>query len=559
MLLGLHIQNLAIAKQLDLEFQPGMTVISGETGAGKSIIFDALGLLLGEKADAQMVRFGTDKAEVSASFQHGHKPSIQAFLQEQQLDCAPEDDLILRRVISAGGRSRAYINGRACPTSQLQWLAEQLLDIHGQHAHQSLLRTDTALHLLDDFGQSQGLRKEVQQLHRQWQQASQQLKQLQDRVQSQAAEVQLLDYQLQEFAQLAPQVGEFSELEAEQSLLANAEQILRVSDQVQQLAQDDEQMNLLQALAQIQHWLAKLQQDKLTPAIELFASAAIHLEEGLSSLQDFCGRLELDQERLAYTEQRLASLLDLARKHRVKPEQLPDYWQELQSQRQELIVSDQDLEQAEQALVQSEQQLSLALTKLSQVRQQAASQFDQLVGQQLRALDLPHAQFNTRLDAIHERSKQQQGAERATFYISMNPGQPAQPLNKVASGGELSRISLAIQVICAQHSVIPTLIFDEVDVGISGGTAEVVGQLLRQLGERGQVFCITHQAQVAAQGHQHLRVSKAVEAESTRSQVAHIDYEQRIEEIARMLGGLRLTEQTWAHAREMLNQAQQAH
>lgn len=555
MLHALHIRNLAIAEALDIDFHPGMTVISGETGAGKSIMFDALGLLLGDKASAGMVRHGTERAEISANFEISQHPLIQAYLKDQDLDQG-EEQLILRRVISKEGRSRAYVNGQPTPMGHMQWLCQQLVDIHGQHAHQSLLRSDTAMHLLDDFGQCQSLRQNVQRQHLSWRKAEQELCDLQSRQDAQAAEIQLLDYQLGEFAQLDLQEGEYQQLETNQRLLANAEAVLSAASQVQQICQEQDDFNLCQGLSQALSLLQKQQHPGLTEVQQLLSSAQINIEEAMHSLDAFTSKLELDEHQLAQVEDRLSILIDLARKHQIRPEQLLDKHQQLLQQRAELVVTADDLAQAENRVQALAKSLAECQAQLSAARQEAASRFDLQVGQQLRSLDLPHARFITQLEPLADAHKQQFGLERPEFFISMNPGQPEMALSKVASGGELSRISLAIQVICAQHSVIPTLVFDEVDVGISGGTAEVVGQLLRQLGERGQVLCITHQPQVAAQGHQHLRVSKTITDNQTRSQVEAIGQQQRTEEIARMLGGLKLTEQTWAHAREMLLQAQ---
>lgn len=563
MLTHLNIRNFAIADQIDIELSPGMTAITGETGAGKSIILDALGYTLGNRADAGVVRHGSERAEISASFDISKIKEATTWLDEQEL--SEGNECVLRRIITAEGRSRAFINGQSVPLQQLKQLGDLLLDLHSQHEHHSLMKTDTHRRLLDEFASHQSLVDRVTSAYQAWRRLYQKLHQAQNQQQDQDARVQLLRYQIQELSELDLQPGEVESLEQEQKKLANGEQILTTCQQVSDLCEGDSDgfsNSLLTSIQQCSQKLASLDLDELTETRQLFSDASIQLEEAISNLSRFQSDFELDAERLQFVNERLSVLYDLARKHQVKTEQLPEKLKTLEEELEQLAAHESSLQEWQQQLEQLYQQYQQLCQQLSQQRQHAAKKFDQRVTEQMQHLSLKGAKLETRLTPLSEDRFAAFGMEDVEFLVITNPGQPAQPLNKIASGGELSRISLAIQIISAENSRIPTLIFDEVDVGISGGTSELVGRMLRHLGEQGQVLCVTHQPQVASQGHQHLRVSKELLEGTntmTRVKLEHLSEQDRIDEVARLLGGLQITDQTMAHAREMVVHGQLAH
>ncbi|WP_305856268.1 DNA repair protein RecN [Balneatrix alpica] len=553
MLCQLSIRNVAIVDQLELDLKSGLLAVSGETGAGKSIMLDSLALALGERADPGCVRHGSDKAEISACFDIRQIPAAQQWLNEREL--LEEEHCILRRSISAEGRSRAWINGRPCNLQELRELGELLVEIHGQHAHQRLLNPATHLQLLDDYGQLQSALLPLKQSYQHWQQLQKRLQQVQNRSAEDQAKVQLLSYQVEELVLLAPLPDELEQLEQEQSMLANAEQNLQLGQQLLELCRDDDQA-ISQQLRRAQQLLQQLRLDSQSchEALEMLDSAAIQVDEAMHSLEQALGRCELDPARLEAVDQRLHALYSTARKHRVTPQQLPALLVQLQQELGELAVDESQLEQLTLQVQQARQHYLEQAQRLSSQRQQLAQQLSSAVMDQLHALSMPHCRFEVAVTALDEPHYSAQGIDRVELLLSANPGQPPRPLHKVASGGELSRISLAIQVVAAQCSTTPTLVFDEVDVGIGGAVAEVVGRLLRQLGERVQVLCVTHQPQVAAQAHEHLFVSKEVQGSHTLSRVRRLNKEDRIQEIARMLGGVELGNHARAHAEAMLQQ-----
>lgn len=553
MLLTLSIKNLAIAEHIELDFRSGMTIITGETGAGKSLVIDALTLLAGGKADAGQVRHGVDRAEISAEFDVSKLLSAASWLSDQ--DLSDGQHLILRRVIAKEGRSRAYINGQAVPLSQLKDIGQQMLEIHSQHAQQALLDSKNHLYMLDEFASSTELRQQLQKQVASWQKQLRQLDNLRLQQSEMSAEIQLLDYQLEELEALEPTSEAFLSINQRHDELANVEQIQQTGWLAASRCQSDDGDDALGSLNFALQQLTNLGHPGFDDAIEMLESAKIQVQESVTSIQHLCDGLERDDALLANLAEQLQQYMSLARKHQCAPEDLPKIWQALSERRQSLFVSDEDIE-AQESLVATEKDKSQAIAdKLSKQRHQAASKLAKAVIPQLKALSLVHAQFEARLTPISDANQMALGQERVEFVVSMNPGQPLQALQKVASGGELSRISLAIEVVCASTSQLSALVFDEVDVGISGGTAEIVGRLLKQLSQDVQVLCISHQPQVAAQANQHLFVSKEVKQGNTRSKANWLGVEARTEEIARMLGGVELTDQTWAHAREMLEHA----
>ncbi|MGY4879274.1 DNA repair protein RecN [Vreelandella aquamarina] len=553
MLTQLAIQDFAIVDHLELELTGGMTAITGETGAGKSILLGALGLCLGERADASSVRHGCERADLSARFDIHHLPAAQAWLAERDL---PEDECLLRRVITSNGRSKAWINGQPATMADLKSLGEYLIQIHGQHAHQALLREETHLALLDDYA---GLNADVSQLtdtFRAWQRTRRRLKELSEAGSEIEAKRQLLRYQVEELDQLALDEDELPTLEEEQLQLAHAEEILRETEFAAECCASDEGGALSLLHQAHQHLSALPGSDKgaLANTLSLLNEAQIQIEEAASELAHLTGQTELDPARLAWVEDRLGDIHRLARKHHVAPEELYVFHQQLSDALNQLDTSDNDLDAlSEKANALREQYREQAKT-LSKARQKAAAKLGKDVQQQLAFLAMGKAHFEVALEA--RETPAAEGLDRVQFLISANPGQPARPLAKVASGGELSRISLAIQVVAASHSTIPSLVFDEVDVGVSGATAEIVGQLLRKLGNGGQVMTVTHLPQVAAQAHQHLHIEKRAKRNTTLTNMALLDEGGRISELARMLGGVNLSEQTLAHAREMLSASQ---
>ncbi|MDD0844641.1 DNA repair protein RecN [Pseudomonas sp. Gutcm_11s] len=555
MLVHLSIHNYAIVEHLDLELQRGMSVITGETGAGKSIMLDALGLALGDRADSGVVRPGSDKADILASFDLEDIAEARAWLAERDLD--NDGPCILRRVITSEGRSRGYINGAPCPLGDLKALGELLIDIHSQHEHQSLLKPDTHRRLLDEYAGSQELARQVQLAAQRWRQTRQELQRLSSSGDEQRARHQLLSYQLEELENLALGDNELEQLEQEHKALSNSEQLLGACRQVLELCSESDAGNVLSALtASLNRLGGFADQPALGEATNLLASAQIQVEEAVGELNRFIDHFDADPQRQQFLEERLDAIYGLARKHRVQPFELAELQQRLLEELEGLNADDEAVERLGEELAAYSRHYQEKAGELSALRQQAATRLAAAVQEEMQALGMPGGRFNIELMAGSSDEPQPQGLEQVEFLVSANPGQPLKSLAKVASGGELSRISLAIQVITAQTSRVPTLVFDEVDVGIGGPTAEVVGQLLRRLGERGQVLTVTHLPQVAAQGHQHLFVHKARGKDSTQTAVANLAPEGRVEEIARMLGGVDLTEESLAHARKMVTKAQ---
>jgi DNA repair protein RecN (Recombination protein N) len=551
MLQSLHIRDFAIIEQLEIDFSPGMSVLTGETGAGKSILLDALGLLLGDRADAGSVRHGSERADISAGFDLSACPAARNWLVAQELDS--NDDCQLRRVISREGRSRAYINASPVPVASLRELGEHLVDIHGQHEHQSLLRRDLQRQLLDNHGGHHRLLDSLKELHREWRQTRTAIQDLVGDDRDRDTRLEFLRFQLQELETLAPQPQEAEQLHQELSRLSNAGRLIDTCRlHLQRLYENDASAHGL---------LGKAVDDlsafaDLDPAFgeagELFNNALIQLQEGIDQLRDCEAQLELDPERLQWVEQRLDALHSAARKHRVEVEQLPVLVQRLQDDIARLEQADQNLD----ALIQRQSELEQAYAKSARQlhikRCNTARRIAAQVSDAMQSLGMQGGRFDIEISASDKQGLSDHGNDRIEFLVSANPGQPLKPLNKVASGGELSRISLAIQVVAAQDTEIPTLIFDEVDSGVGGAVAETVGRQLQSLGIHRQVLCVTHLPQVAAQAHNHLQVRKHRADAGTHTRVERLSAQQRIDEIARMLGGQTITDSTLQHAEEML-------
>lgn len=557
MLAHLSIHQFALVEHLELELDTGMSVITGETGAGKSILFDALGLALGERAEADCVRHGADRADISASFTSNE--SAKAWLQQRDIPC-DDDIIILRRVISNEGRSRGYINGRAASATDLKELGHLLIEIHSQHAHHRLLQKDTARQLLDAYANATLLSSEVALLWQEWQQSKQKLLQLTEESSETKALRQLLTYQVEELSSLNLTANELDELEAEHKRLANAESMLLNGQNSLSLCKGDDQCE--QAALQLTYQaLQRLndiddQHPALEEAREMLHQAHIQLEEAGLSLQHYLDQVDMNPHRLQQVEQRLSDIFSMARKHQIQPQRLYDYAKEQEEALNEISLNDEGLQDLEQQVKHLHSQFLQQAQKLSDLRREAAQKMDTEIESHFDALALSKARFVTNVETLDVHMANRHGIDNVQFMVQTNPGMPAGPLAKVASGGELARISLAIQVVTAAISNMPCLIFDEVDVGIGGGTAERVGRLLRKLGENSQVLCVTHQPQVAAQAHQHYQVSKISGDSATHTNLRQLEKTQRAEEIARMLGGVEITQQTLAHAQEMLSMAQ---
>ncbi|MCB1776938.1 MAG: DNA repair protein RecN [Candidatus Competibacteraceae bacterium] len=553
MLTQLRIRDFAIVEELELELAAGMTAVTGETGAGKSILVDAIGLLLGDRADSSVIRHGAERTDLSAAFDLDALPAAQAWLTERDLNHAGECHL--RRVVARNGRSRNYINGVPQPAQALRELGERLVDIHGQHEHQSLLRREAQRQLLDDYAGNADFVAEVAERYRSWNQLRQEWRDLRQASQERDARLDILRYHLRELAALNLAVGEVAELETEQKRLAHASQLLETGQRLLVwLSESDEDAvadRLNQSLRELET-LSRLD-ECLNPVSELLNAALIQVQEASGELRSYVQALDLDPGHLAQIDQRLHAAHQLARKHRVDAGELPALRARFETELDGLEHSETRLDALQQAVKAARATYQESADQLSTQRAAAAQELGKRVSQALAGLGMPGGRFSIALERLEKPTVS--GLETVEFLVSANPGQPVRPLSKVVSGGELSRISLAIQVITARAARIPTLIFDEVDTGIGGGVAEVVGRQLRTLGDNRQVLCVTHLPQVAAQAHQQLKVEKQTDGENTHTQVLPLETGERITEIARMLGGLELTANTLAHAQEMVEKA----
>ncbi len=555
MLSHINISNFAIVESLDLDIPNKLCVITGETGAGKSIMIDALGLALGNRADSGSVRHGADKADILASFDIETNNAAQNWLNQHDLD--EDGECILRRVINKDGRSRSYINGRPTPMSSLKTLGEMLISIHGQHEHQALLKKDTHRHLLDQFSGLNTQVKQVADTYNQWQQQQKAYEKIRDNAKELNDRVDLLRFQLGELEALDLQLNEFSQLEKEHKRLSNSEGLINQGHQALQVLSLGENTSL-DTVANILQLVTEMQQqdEGLSETKELVASAEIQLQEAGNNLQHYVESLNIDPERYQWVDQRIASAHQLARKHHVTPNQLPELQQTLAEELISIEGGDEKIEQLQTQAAASQTAFLEKAQILSKKRQQQGKKLSKIITKQIQTLGMPGAAVTVIVSPLPIEQANANGIDSVEFHVQTNPGQPSKPLFKVASGGELSRISLSIQVACAAKSNVATLIFDEVDVGIGGAVAQVVGELLRKLGNENQVICVTHLPQVAAQGHHHLHVNKQTSKDSTYTGINTLSQDEKVTEIARMLGGLSITEQTLAHARELIGETQ---
>lgn len=555
MLTQLTINNFAIVRQLEIELAKGMSVITGETGAGKSIAIDALGLCLGQRIETSMVREGQERAEICATFFIEPTNPAYQWLQQQELqDPDNPSDCILRRVINADGRSKAFINSTPVSASQLKEIGQYLIHINGQHASQLLLKNDYQLQLVDTFAHHNDLLAQMREDYRAWKNLQTQVKNFQQQVAENEAKKQLLQYQVEELDEFALRPNEYLELEEDQRRLSNSEQLTQLSQSALQLLSENETVSIDSMLYRATQYIDELSEldPRYVSVQTMLNDALIQVQEATNEVQHLASHIEQDPMLLQEIEQRLGQALQLARKHNVKPEELVVWHQKLKAELTALL----DFSESEERLILEEkaafEKMQHTAKQLHESRCQAAEKLARQVTHSIKGLAMENAEFF--IDVNSDLTKvASSGADNIVFTLRSNLGQQAQPLAKVASGGELSRMSLAIQVLTSDQSAIPTLIFDEVDVGISGKTASVVGKLLRQLGDKCQVLCVTHLPQVACHGHHQFSVEKFTVDDKTETKMTALSQEERIPALARLLGGSEITDLALANAQEMLD------
>lgn len=549
MLLALSLRDFVIVDQLNLDFDNGFTVLTGETGAGKSITLDALGLLLGDKADFSQIRHGAPEAQLSALFDISDLPELQAELREQGLLEADDTELAIRRIIDAKGKSRNFINNQAATLSQLKQIGEQLIDIHGQNAHHSLNQESAQRKLLDAFAGALPLAEQVQSAWQDWQQALSALADAQNQAESLQIERERLEWQHNELSRLNPAPNEWESLSQSHDSLAHAAEILQAAQETAELIDGDEglQRRLYQCQKTLEH-LSNLQ-PRFAESLQLLASIEAELGEVSANMRDVAADVDIQPDELAAQEERMSELMSMARKYRIEPETLPDKLAETAEALQQLEAAA-DIAALQQAAEQQQARYQEIAAQLSEKRAQAAQTLAAETTLRMQELSMAGADFHI---ALLPGEPGAHGLEHIQYQVAANKGNPLRPLNKVASGGELARISLALQVVTSQYAPVPTLIFDEVDTGIGGGVAETVGKALRALGKRHQVLAVTHLPQVAACGEHHWQVKKHLADDKTISEIQVLDHTGRIEEIARMLGGETITDTTRSHAAELLS------
>jgi DNA repair protein RecN (Recombination protein N) len=555
MLRHLQIRDFAIIEAVELEFAPGLTVLTGETGAGKSILVDALEFLAGGRAGADYLRAGAERADVSATLDvAADSTGLRVLLESQAIDAGSE--LVLRRVLGSDGRSRCWINGQSVPLQLLRGAAAQLIDIHGQHEFQSLLRESRQRQLVDHFGQHDQLASAVLAAHGAWASLVEQSQQLERAADERESRLELLRFQLQELAALHPSSGELEELQAERSRAAHHSRLVEAARLAHDVLYDSEAANAHGLMSRAVGALRAVEAHdaELAAVLPPLAEAAQRVKEAAQSLAHYLHSLELDPLRLDAIERRLAALEELARKHRVAATALPEKQQALAAELAALEDAAASLDSIRTREQDARAAYQVCAQALSEARARAARRLGAEVSTRMQELGMAGARFIVAVNSLATADPAPTGSDRIEFQVAANPGQEPRPLARVASGGELSRLSLAVQVSCLRDTA-SCMVFDEVDAGIGGGVAEIVGRELRELGSGGQVLCVTHLPQVAAQGHQHFKVVKQSDGKTTRTSVQQLRDQQRVEEISRMLGGMEITARARAHAAEMLGSA----
>ena len=553
MLAHLSVRDFAIVEGLDLDLHAGMTVLTGETGAGKSILIDALGLTLGERANTKVVRSGAERAEVVAVFELEADCDAARYLAEQDL-ASSDDECILRRIIGSDGRSRAHVNGRPVPLQTLRELGDFLVDIHGQHEHQSLLKGAAQRRILDEYADHGEALEALASLHEQWQATRDAIEKLSGGPEQRAQRLDFLRYQVKELDALDIRSDEYESLDQEHRRLSHASELLAICGRSVDDIDGDSETSLTTRLGTV---LAALEEmTAMDSGVEdiraLLDGAGIQLSEAATELRHYRDRIDIDPGRLQTMNERLTAIHDLARKHQVESRALPSLHQGLRDEIAEIEGSSAYLGELQHTLENLLQAYGEAARQVHESRVRAAEKLSEAISVNIRALGMPKGRLHIDVEANFDAPPAKSGADAVAFQVAINPGQAMLPLAKVASGGELSRISLAIQVIATRSSGVPTLIFDEVDAGIGGSVAEMVGRELRSLSNNRQVLCVTHLPQVASLAQQHVQVQKRSRRRQTHTDLRSLSGEGRVEEIARMLGGVTITDQALAHAREML-------
>ena len=553
MLNHLFIRDFAIVHKLELAIEPGLTVLTGETGAGKSILIDALALALGERAEGHVIRHGCERAEVAAGFELKSVQDAARWLQAH--DLFEDGECLLRRVVERDKGSKAWINGRPVPIQMLRELGELLVDVHGQHEHQSLLKREAQRQMLDDYAGLSATLDELGGIYQRLRELEARRATLSREGADRSARIEFLRYQVQELDALQLSAEEIPQIEDEHKRLANASELVSGAQSIAHVLYDDDENAIAGRLGQCIRQLEELSEfdAKLGELVTLLNEASVQVDEAASRLHHYLDGLEIDPQRLEWLESRIAALHDLSRKHQVRPEELPEVLAGLRTELGDIEDFDVNLEKLDHDIRAARESYMKLAQQVSRERAKAAGQLGKEVTKEMQKLGMPGGRFEVTLTALARDEISAHGLERIEYQVSANPGQPLKPLTKVASGGELSRISLALQVVTARVGRIPTLIFDEVDVGIGGGVAEIVGAQLRTLAGNRQVLCITHLAQVAAQGQHHLQVTKETAANTTITHIGPLNGAERVQEVARMLGGVEITRQTLDLAAEMLN------
>lgn len=556
MLTHLHIKNFAIIGELDIDFRKGMTVLTGETGTGKSILIDAIELALGKRASTDIIYKNAERADICLTLDiNGIKPA-KDFLRQESLSEDETNSCIIRRVITRDGRSQSTINYTPVTQKILRAFSDTFINIHGQHEFQTLLDTDRQREILDRFGGHLAQTENVNMIYKDWRKTKIEIETLETASHDISQKMEFLNYQIEELEALNLTTDELSQIEADHSKAANADMLINQGQTACALLADEtgESPSIMQLLNKIQEAFCAIQKadTNFNEPLALIENAAIQIQEAQQSLNHYLNQIDINPDYLQQLEQRLNDIHRLARKHHIAADALPNLHQTLIKQRSSLQTSEEQLQELKETATQLEKDYDQAAKQLSACRQKTAKKLGDSVTKYLKKLGMPSAKLEIQCLPIQEKSPAPYGLEKPLFFIQTNPDHDPQPLSQIASGGELSRICLAVQTVIAHINQLPILIFDEIDSGIGGRTAEIVGSLLRRLGEKAQIFCITHLPQVAAKGHYHLSVQKTIKKGVTQITVNPLNPTERIQETARMLGGVKITEQTLAHAQEML-------